>query len=43
MILPAGAAPEARPLLIGRGLRAIADGCVAILLAAFVLMSATER
>jgi len=37
MILPAGAAPEARLLLFSRGLRALADGCVAVLLPAYLL------
>ncbi|HEX6829774.1 MAG TPA: MFS transporter [Burkholderiales bacterium] len=37
MILPAGAAPEARLLLASRGLRALADGCVAVLLPAYLL------
>ena len=37
MILPAGAAPEARFLLASRGLRALADGCVAVLLPAYLL------
>lgn len=37
MLLPAGAAPEARLLLIGRGLRAFTDGFVAILLPAYLL------
>lgn len=37
MILPAGVAPEARLLLIGRALRAFTDGFVAILLPAYLL------
>jgi len=37
MILPAGTAPEARLLLVGRALRAITDGYVAILLPAYLL------
>jgi len=37
MILPAGIAPEARLLLLGRALRAFCDGCVAILLPAYLL------
>lgn len=37
MILPAGTAPEARILLIGRALRAAVDGYVAILLPAYLL------
>lgn len=37
MILPAGATPEARLLLIGRGLRAFVDGYVAVLLPAYLL------
>jgi MFS family permease len=37
MILPAGVAPEARLLLAARGLRALNDGCVAILLPAYLL------
>ncbi|MEW5709472.1 MAG: MFS transporter [Pseudomonadota bacterium] len=37
MILPAGAAPEARLLLIGRGMRALCDGYVAVLLPAYLL------
>jgi MFS family permease len=37
VLLPAGAAPEARLLLIGRGLRAFADGYVAVLLPAYLL------
>jgi MFS family permease len=37
MIVPAGAAPEARLLLIGRGLRAFVDGYVAVLLPAYLL------
>ncbi|TXF12429.1 MFS transporter [Pelomicrobium methylotrophicum] len=37
MIPPAGAAPEARLLLIGRGLRAFVDGYVAVLLPAYLL------
>ena len=37
MILPAGVAPEARLLLVGRALRAVADGYVAILLPAYLL------
>ena len=36
MILPAGTAPEVRLLLIGRGLRALADGYVAVLLPAYL-------
>lgn len=37
MILPEGAAPEARLLLAGRALRAFADGYVAVLLPAYLL------
>ena len=37
MILPAGVAPEARLLLLGRALRAFTDGFVAILLPAYLL------
>ncbi len=37
MIVPAGAAPEARLLLIGRGLRAFVDGYVAVLLPVYLL------
>ena len=37
MILPPGAAPEARLLLFGRALRAFTDGYVAILLPAYLL------
>ncbi|MGA7181104.1 MAG: MFS transporter [Thiobacillaceae bacterium] len=37
MILPAGVAPEARLLLIGRALRAGVDGYVAVLLPAYLL------
>ncbi len=37
MILPAGVAPEARLLLAARALRALNDGCVAILLPAYLL------
>jgi len=37
MILPAGAAPEARLLLVSRGLRALVDGFVAVLLPAYLL------
>ncbi|HET6718316.1 MAG TPA: MFS transporter, partial [Rhodocyclaceae bacterium] len=37
MILPAGVAPEARLLLLGRGLRAGVDGYVAVLLPAYLL------
>lgn len=37
MLLPAGVAPEARLLLIGRALRAFTDGFVAILLPAYLL------
>lgn len=37
MILPAGATPEARLLLVGRALRACADGYVAVLLPAYLL------
>ncbi|HYO27963.1 MAG TPA: MFS transporter [Azonexus sp.] len=37
MILPAGVAPEARLLLIGRALRAFCDGYVAVLLPAYLL------
>jgi len=37
MILPAGAAPEARTLLLGRALRAFCDGYVAVLLPAYLL------
>jgi MFS family permease len=37
VILPAGIAPEARLLLVGRALRAFADGYVAILLPAYLL------
>lgn len=37
MILPAGVAPEARLLLISRGLRAFVDGYMAVLLPAYLL------
>ncbi len=37
MLLPAGAAPEARLLLIGRALRAFTDGFLAILLPVYLL------
>lgn len=37
MILPPGAAPEARILLIARALRALGDGYVAVLLPAYLL------
>jgi MFS family permease len=37
LILPAGAAPEARFLLIAHALRALADGYVAVLLPAYLL------
>lgn len=37
MLLPAGAAPEARLLLIGRALRAFTDGFIAILLPVYLL------
>lgn len=37
MILPPGAAPEARFLLVARALRALADGYVAVLLPAYLL------
>jgi MFS family permease len=37
MLLPAGVAPEARLLLIGRALRAFTDGFVAILLPVYLL------
>lgn len=37
MLLPAGAAPEARLLLLGRALRAFTDGFVAILLPVYLL------
>lgn len=37
VILPAGVAPEARLLLIGRGLRALCDGYIAVLLPAYLL------
>ncbi|MDO9596513.1 MAG: MFS transporter [Azoarcus sp.] len=37
MLLPAGTAPEARRLLIGRALRAFTDGFVAILLPVYLL------
>ena len=37
MLLPAGASPEARLLLIGRALRAFTDGYVAILLPVYLL------
>lgn len=37
MILPAGAAPGARLLLVARALRALADGYVAVLLPAYLL------
>lgn len=37
MILPAGVAPEARALLVGRALRAFCDGYVAVLLPAYLL------
>jgi MFS family permease len=36
-ILPAGVDPAALPLMVGRGLRAVADGYVAILLPAYLL------
>ncbi|HET9700663.1 MAG TPA: MFS transporter [Burkholderiales bacterium] len=37
MILPAGVAPDARLLLLSRGLRAFVDGFVAVLLPAYLL------
>lgn len=37
MIFPAGIAPEARLLVLGRGLRAFVDGYVAVLLPAYLL------
>ena len=37
MTFPTGVAPEARLLLTGRALRALADGYVAILLPAYLL------
>jgi MFS family permease len=37
MILPGGVAPGARPLLIGRALRALTDGYIAVLLPAYLL------
>jgi len=37
MTLPAHIAPDARPLLIGRGLRAFVDGYVAVLLPVYLL------
>jgi MFS family permease len=37
MMLPAGVAPEARVLLVGKGLRAFCDGYVAVLLPAYLL------
>jgi len=37
VILPAGVAPEARLLLVGRALRALVDGYVAVLLPAYLL------
>jgi MFS family permease len=37
VILPAGVAPEARVLLVGRALRAVCDGYVAVLLPAYLL------
>ena len=37
LILPPGAAPEARLLLVARALRALADGYVAVLLPAYLL------
>lgn len=37
MILPAGVAPQARILLLGRALRAFSDGYVAVLLPAYLL------
>ncbi len=37
MLLPPGAAPEARRLLVGRALRAFTDGYVAILLPVYLL------
>ncbi|ODT33737.1 MAG: ABC transporter permease [Lautropia sp. SCN 70-15] len=37
MLLPAGTDPAARPVLIGRALRAFADGYVAVLLPAYLL------
>jgi MFS family permease len=36
-MLPAGAAPETRLLLVARGLRAIGDGFVSLLLPVFLL------
>lgn len=37
LILPAGADPGAMPLLMARGLRALADGCMAVLLPVYLL------
>ena len=37
VILPAGADPDALPLLIARSLRALGDGCMAVLLPAYLL------
>lgn len=37
MILPVGAAPEARPLLVARALRAFVDGFICVLLPAYLL------
>lgn len=42
-LLPGGVEPSAQVILIGRGLRAFADGYVAVLLAAALLMAATDR
>jgi MFS family permease len=37
LLLPAGADPDALPLLVARSLRAVADGCMAVLLPAYLL------
>src|SRR5574337_1751390 len=36
-LMPAGVGREAAPLLVGRGLRALADGYMAVLLPAYLL------
>ncbi|HEX6703838.1 MAG TPA: MFS transporter [Albitalea sp.] len=36
-LLPAGTSPDAAPVLIARGLRALGDGCLAVLLPAYLL------
>ena len=36
-LLPAGVDPAARPLLLARGLRALGDGCMAVLMPAYLL------